>query len=82
MNESKKELYAVFTSLEIKVISHDCLSRSLIKASSDCLCLSNMFIVLVFVSRYAVLRLRIPEDDRLYRLRVVHRLYYRDSCRL
>ena len=34
MNKSKKELYAVFTSLEIKVFSHDFLSRSLINASS------------------------------------------------
>ena len=56
MNKFKKELYAVFTSLEIKVFSHDCSSRSLINASSDCLFtyLSNMFIVLVCVSRYAM----------------------------
>ena len=45
MNKSKKELYAVFTSLEIKEFSQDCLSRSLINASSDCLftCLICLF---------------------------------------
>ena len=45
MNKSKKELYAVFTSLEIKVFSHDCLSRSFINASSNFLftCLICLF---------------------------------------
>ena len=54
MNKSKKELYAVFTSLEIKAFSLDCLSRYLINASSDCLftCLICLFFLL-FVPRYA-----------------------------